>query len=221
MKYVSHISGKFTCRLLQRNDYPQIIELMHKLKIPVAGLYSKAIYTAIYRRALTDKRIVFVVVELQSKLIGLVIALIDRNSFWISFLLRHPLFAIQILFRKLFRFMEVGVTEIVPDPAHLEDINKYLTTSISDRSWWKDSSPQIAKALFLSIDPEYRKSGIGFLLNQYRDKVLVERGVKRYDGIVEIHRIPQIHLLHKAGFSIEKRGDRFFVSKIYNGGNIR
>ena len=102
----------------------------------------------------------------------------------------------------------------------LQFCTTYLTTSISNRSWWKDSSPQIAKALFLAIDPEYQRSGIGFLLNQFRDEVLVNRGVKRYDGIVEMHRIPQIHLLHKTGFQIQKRRNKFFVSKDLNGETI-
>ena len=106
-------------------------------------------------------------------------------------------FALQILFRKLLGLMGIGVSKRVPNSAQLEAISKYLTTSHSDRSWWKDSSPQIAKAVFLAIDPKYRRCGIGYELNRYRDKVLVERGVNRYDGFVEMHRIPQIHLLHK------------------------
>lgn len=201
------------CRLLHQNDYHQIIVLMKKLNIPIADLHSKAIYDAIYRQALVDKRIVFAVVEQNETLIGLVIALIDRNRFWISFLLKHPQFIIQILYKKILRFVGIGVNKSIPDQSELEDIEKFLTTTISDRSWWKDSSPKIAKALFLAIDPDYRAKGIGYKLNQFRDKILVERGVIRYDGIVKLHRIPQIYLLHKTGFRIEKRGKLFFVSK--------
>ncbi len=213
MKSDSQNSEKSICRLLQKNDFPQIIELMKKLRISIVGLYSRAIYTAIYHQALIDDRIVFVVAEKQRKLIGLVIAIIDRNSFLISFLLRHPLFALQIFFGKLLRLMGIGVSRRVPNSAQLEAVSKCLTTSHTDKSWWKDSSPRIAKAVFISIDPKYQGCGIGFELNRYRDKVLVERGVNRYDGIVEIHRIPQILLLHKTGFRIEKRGNKFFVSK--------
>ncbi len=125
---------KSICRLLEKNDFRKVIELMKKLRIPLAGLYSRAIYTAIYRQALIDDRIVFVVAENQRKLIGLVIAIIDRNSFWISFLLRHPLFALQISFRKLLRLMGMGVSKRVPNSAKLEAVSKYLTTSHSERS---------------------------------------------------------------------------------------
>jgi ribosomal protein S18 acetylase RimI-like enzyme len=204
---------KSICRLVEKDDFPEIIKLMKRLRIPIAGLYSRAIYTAICRQALKDDRIVFVVAENQGKLIGLVFAIIDRNRFLISFLLRNPLFALQILFRKFLRIMRIGVSERVPNPAQLEVIRKYLTTSHSGRSWWKDSSPQIAKAGFIAVDSKYRRSGVGFKLNRYRDKVLMERGVKRYDGIVELHRFPQIQLLYKTGFRIERRGNKFFVSK--------
>jgi len=99
-----------------------------------------------------------------------------------------------------------------PDPEQLEAISKYFTTFRSGSSWL-ESSPQIAKAIFISVDPAYRGSGVGLELNQYRDKVFIERGVKRYDGYVEIQRVPQFHLLHKTGFQIERRGNKFFVSK--------
>jgi len=199
-------------RLLEKNDYPQIVELMKKSEIPIAGLYCRSIYTAVYRRALIDDRIVFAVAEYESKLIGLVIAIIDWNKFWLLFLLRHPLLALLILFRRLLRKVGIGVTESHYDPEQLKTIEKYLTTSIAGRSW-KDSSPKIAKAIFISVDPKYRGLKIGLELNRFRDKIFIERGVKRYDGWVEMHRIPQIHLLHKTGFLIEKRGDKFFVSK--------
>ena len=200
------------CRLLQKSDYPEIIELMQKSNIPFGGLYSRAIYTALYRQALIDDKIVFGVAEYEGKLIGLVIALIDWNSFWISFLRRHPLLAAHIFTKRLMKKVGLKESKKDYDPEKLKEIDQYLTTSISDRCW-KDSSPQIAKAIFIAVDPEYRGLKIGYKLNRFRDTVFVDRGVKRYDGWVEMHRIPQLHLLHKTGFLIEKRGDKFFVSK--------
>lgn len=203
------------CRVLIKNDYPQVIDLMAKSKIPFAGLYSKAIYRAIYREALVDKKIMFVVAEHKKKLIGLVIAIINWKVFWVSFLLKHPILACQIVYNKLKKKMLHSAPKNEKPHITIEQMNEirqYLTDSIKDRSW-DDTSPEIAKAIFISVDPEYRRSGIGLKLNKYRDKVLIERGVKRYDGWVQAHRIPQLHLLHKTGFFIEKRGNSFFVSK--------
>lgn len=207
-----HDSKKPICRLVEKKDYPQIIDLMQNSKFSIAGLYSRSIFNAIYRQALTDNRIVFGVAEYENKLIGLVIAIIDWNKFWIFFLLGHPLLALHILFRQIIKKAGIGVIKKDYNSEQLNTIEKYLTTSISERSW-KDSSPQIAKAIFISVDPKYRGLKIGLDLNRFRDKVFIERGVKRYDGWVEIHRIPQLNLLHKTGFLIEKRGNKFFVSK--------
>jgi len=80
------MSDQTFCRLLQKKDYPQIVELMEKLRIPIFDLYSKAIYRSFSRQALKDEKIVFAVVERNNKLVGLVIALIDRNRFLVSFL---------------------------------------------------------------------------------------------------------------------------------------
>ena len=199
-------------RLLQKKDCPEVIDLMQKSNIPVGGLYCRSIYKALCRQALKDKRIVFGVVEYEFKLIGMIIAIIDWNRFWTLFLLRHPLLALRISFRRLLRKAGMGVAKIDYDEEQLKTVEPYLTNTLADRSW-KDSSPQIAKAIFLMVDPEYRRLKIGLGLNRLRDQILMERGVKRYDGWVEMHRIPQIHLLHKTGFLIDRRSDKFFVSK--------
>jgi len=186
---------------------------MKKLRIPIAGLYSKTIYTAICNKALTDNRIVFVVAENQRKLVGLVIAIIDRNRFLVSFLIKHPILALQIFFIKFLILIKARINGRKPNFAQMEYIKKYIKNSPSKRSWWKDSSPEIAKAVFISVVPEYRGRKIGLKLNRYRDEILVRRGVERYDGIVELHRIPQIRLLYKTGFYIERKGPKLFVSK--------
>lgn len=212
MKSEAQDHNKPVCRLLQKKDYSEVIGLMQKSEIPVAGLYSRSIYNAIFNQALKDDRIVFGVAEYESKLIGLVIAIIDWNRFWISFLFRHPLLSLHVLFRRLLRHVGIGVLKSHYNAEELKAVERYLTTSISDRAW-RDSSPQIAKAIFIAVDPEYRRLKVGLELNRFRDRIFFERGVKRYDGWVEMHRIPQLHLLHKTGFLIEKRGDKFFVSK--------
>ena len=200
------------CRLVNEYDGPQVIDLMQKANFTIAALNCRSIYDAIYRQALKDRKVVFGVAEYEKKLIGLVIAIIDWNKFWLSFFLGHPMLSLHILVRQLLKICGVGVAKRDYEPEQLKTVEKFLTTAISNRSW-KDSSPQIAKAMFISVDPEYRGLKVGLDLNRFRDKVFIERGVKRYDGWVELHRIPQINLLHKTGFLIERRGDKFFVSK--------
>lgn len=200
------------CRLANERDYPQVIDLMEKSNFTIAALNSRSIYNAVYRQALKDDKVVFGVAEYEKKLIGLIIAIIDWNKFWLSFLLEHPLLLLQIAFKQLLKKLGVGVSKVDYDPEQLKTVEKYLTNSIANRSW-KDSSPIIAKAIFISVDPEYRGLKVGLDLNRFRDKIFIERGVKRYDGWVELHRVPQINLLHKTGFLIERRGDKFFVSK--------
>ena len=207
-------SVKPLCRMLDQDDLPEIIHLMEEIRPHIAGLCSRSIYTAICRQALVDERLVITVAEDRGKLIGFTINIIEQNRFWISFLTKRPLLASRIAFRKFLNLMGLGVSARKLEPAELEIINKYVSPGSSGRSW-KDSSPTIAKAIFIGVAEQYRGSKIvGKALLNYRKKVLLERGVKRADGIILMHRIASIKLLHKQGGRIERtgKGDRLFVS---------
>jgi hypothetical protein len=187
---------------------------MEEIRPEIAGLFSRSMYTAICRQALVDERLVVTVAEDQGKLIGFTINIIDQNRFWISFLKKHPLLASRIAFRKFLNLMGLGVSARRLEPTQLEIINKYITPGPSGRSW-KDSSPRIAKAIFNGVAEQYRGSRtVGKELLSYRKEVLLERGVKRADGIILMHRIASVKLLHKQGGPIEKigKGDKLFVS---------
>ena len=100
-----------------------------------------------------------------------------------------------------------------PDPEELEKVNKYIASFPSGRRWLSDSSPEIAKGIYTAVSPQYRRRGIATKLLHYRDSVLVERGVKRVDGRIEIRNVPQIRALHKEGGRIERSSDMLFVTR--------
>jgi GNAT superfamily N-acetyltransferase len=204
---------KLFCRLLRQDDLPEILSLLEEVRPEIAGLTTRTIYATICQKALIDERVVFVVAEGHGKLKGFAIAIIDRNCFWASFLCKHPLLALRIALRRFLRLTIVGRTKEVPDPKQLEIIEKCILSPPSDRSWWKDSSPQIAKGLFIAVHKKHQSKGIGRELLRYRDKVLEDRGVKRVDGIILMHRIPSVKLFYSEGFRIEKKNNRFFVTK--------
>jgi GNAT superfamily N-acetyltransferase len=187
---------------------------MEEFRPSIVGLRSRALYTAICRQTLKDDRLVFIVAEARGKLIGFSTAIIDRNRFWISFLPKRPLLSVRIVFKMFLRLIRVGESERVPEPKELEMIKEYIAPTPPGRSWWGDSSPSIAKGLYMAVSKGHRGKGIGRELLRSRNKVLVERGVKRFDGITQTYNISQIQLFHSEGFRIERKGkdDKLFVT---------
>lgn len=207
-------SGKPLYRLLEQDDLPKILHLMEEFRPSIVGLRSRALYAAVCRQALRDDRLVFIVAETQGKLIGFSIAIIDRNQFWISLLPKHPLLSVRIVFKMFLRLIGVGKSARVPEPNELQMIKEYIAPTPSGRSWWGDSSPLIAKGLYMAVSKKHRGRGIGRELLRSRNKVSVERGVRRFDGITQTYNISQIHLFHSEGFRIERKGkdDKVFVT---------
>jgi GNAT superfamily N-acetyltransferase len=193
-------------RLLEQDDLPEIVHLIEEFRPTFARLRSRVLYAAICRQALIDERLVFIIAEARGELIGFSIAIIDRNRFWISFLPRYPLLSVRIVFKVFLKPIRVGESVRTPGPEELEIIKEYIAPSHSGRSWWRDSSPRIAKGLYIAVAEKYRGKGIGRQLLRSRNRVLVERGVKRFDGITHLYNIPQIHLFHSEGFRIERKG---------------
>ena len=200
-------------RLLGRNDLPEIIKLMEEIRPPVAGLRSRQIYAAICCAALKTDKVVFVVAEQETKLIGFAIAIIEYKRFWKIFLRNHILLALQIIVSKFVQFFQRKRKANASFESNT--IRKYLYSrhpGHPERSW-KDSSPFIAKSLYTGVRRNFRKRGIGKDLQKFRNHILAQRSVKRVDAKIDPQNIPSIRMHHATGTQIvQERSRMLFVT---------
>jgi hypothetical protein len=184
---------------------------MKVIKPDIAGLHSEKLYDAICADALSDKRIVIVVAEKQSRLIGFNLTIIDRNRYWRLFIVKHPLFALQIALHRFLRLLKVSPVQKVTHSADPKDIRQYITTIPSGRSW-KDSSPEIAKLVMTALLKEHRGKRISVGFGAYVLDVLAHHNVRRVDTKIDPHNIPSIRFTYGLGFTIERTGERLFAT---------
>jgi len=202
--------------MLEKGDIDKVTLTMKELQPNIGGSRDPSMYRSLCHEALLDKRVVFIVAEEQSKIIAFYLAIIDRNRWRITFMVRHPAIVTQMVFKRAFnRFLKIlkkvfGKT--TGFETNMPDISMFVTPSLTNRSW-KDSSPKIAKLLFDGVAVNQRGRHIAKKLTEYMFKALAERGVSRADGIILLHNIAEIRVVHGLGFNIYRHGDSLFVTK--------
>jgi len=199
------------CRLFHKDDLREVSALMKVIKPDIAGLHSPKLYDTICADALSDTRIVIVVAEKQSRLIGFNLTFIDRNQYWRLFIVKHPHLALKIAAHRFLRLLRVFPEREATDPAASKDISQYITTTPSGRSW-KDSSPEIAKLVMTALTKEHRGRRISVGFGAYILDVLAQHGVRRVDTKIDPDNIPSIRLTYGLGFRIERRGEHLFAT---------
>ena len=58
-------------RLLETKDFPEIIKVMEELNVPIAGMHSFCVYDKFCHYAMRNDKVIFVIAEIKSKIIGL------------------------------------------------------------------------------------------------------------------------------------------------------
>lgn len=205
-----------TFRLLEKRDFEGVLEIMKSIRPDIGGSRDPALYYALCCEALVDKRIVFVVGEVQSKIIAFYLAVIDMKRWRISFMIHHPLIGLERAFnitfnrfRKIIKKTQKKGENIVPQ---LHNIINYLTPLPPNKSW-NDSSPEIAKVLFHAVAGSHRGREIGKGILDFVLKELARRKVRRLDATILFHNIPSIRTAYALGFNLHNRGDQLFVTR--------
>jgi hypothetical protein len=199
------------CRLFHKDDLMEVSALMKVIKPDIAGLHSPKLYDAICADTLSDKRIVIVVAEKQSRLIGFNLTFIDRNQYWRLFIVKHPLFAFKIAAHRFLRLLKVSPEREMTHSVNPKDVNQYITTIPSGRLW-RDSSPEIAKLVMTALLKEHRGRRISVGFGAYILDVLAHHNVRRVDTKIDPNNIPSIRLTYGLGFTIERTGDHLFAT---------
>jgi GNAT superfamily N-acetyltransferase len=202
--------------LLGKDDIPQTLRLMEEIKPNICGVHSKSMYRTILKNALRDPRNVFVITKIDSEIVGFYFVVVDRDKWRESFIALHPLILTKTVLAKINWFFRKTVTKenrnsgkIKPD-CPVED--KVIRPEVSNRNW-KDSSPEIAKLLYIAVKKEYHGKRIGKSMSQYAFKILKERGVNRIDAQILFHNKQSIYLKYKLGFNIFTDVDFLFATR--------
>ena len=167
----NNVINDITYRHLNKNDLPSICDLLTLTKTPIGGLYTKGIYRAISKMALEDDRLIFIVAQKNSKLVGLTLSIINRWSFWKSFLPRHPLISSQIFSKKLIERFKEKLDKENYEPELLELIDDWIQSSPPFSEGEKDPN-KIAHTAYTAVSPGNRKERIGVNLQNHRDQIL-------------------------------------------------
>ncbi len=198
-------------RLIGPGDFSRVLDMMIQSRFPISGLFSKSLYRALCRDAIKARRIMIGLAEWQHVIAAIHIFILDWKRYWQGFMLRHPLLAIRMIWLRLGRRRKYqNIWEKLPAEIQ-QQVNREIITVSSGRSW-HESSPHIAKGVFIYTDPKYRRRGIAGELYRYTYKVLVSRGIKRMDATVDLENIASLRFHREIGYRIEKCGSGLFAT---------
>lgn len=198
-------------RLLQKRDLTDVLKLMRQSAFPISGLSSRPLYRAICMDALRDNRMLIGVAELDRRVVGFLVVIVDWRAYWRAFLFRHLLVGSAILWRRLMRQRSRESLWQKMSAEQRRQVVEVISTEASGRSW-SDSGPVIAKGVFLHIDPACRRRGLAVDLYRYLFDLLASRGISRCDAKVDIVNTRAFPLHQRMGYRLERVGDSLFAT---------
>jgi ribosomal protein S18 acetylase RimI-like enzyme len=203
------------CRMIRKDDIDGVLILMDELKPNIGGSRDPSLYRALCQEALIDERVIVLVCEEQSQIIGFYLAVTDRNRWRMSFLCRHPGIVAKMIVTRAFAKLQQLLRSAQPQDTiehDAQDISMYITPTAAGRLWG-ESSPHIAKLMFLGVGTRHRRKQVARGLLRSMISVLAERGIRRADAIILLHNMPSIHLVHPFGFKLHREGGHLFGTK--------
>jgi ribosomal protein S18 acetylase RimI-like enzyme len=206
---------QLTFCLVTEPDTDAVVALMTQSRFPVGGTSSHAIYSALCGDALSDNRVYLAVARSSDAgIVAFLLAIVDWRAYWASFLLRHPVLGVRIVGGRIMRRFRRRSTEGLETMTEEQRrrIDAILSPDISGISW-RDSGPDIAKAVFLHVDPGFRRRGTAVELYEYLFRVMAGNGVRRCDATVDMTNA-RAHPLHvRMGYHLEKLGNSLFATQ--------
>jgi GNAT superfamily N-acetyltransferase len=189
-------------------DRPRLLALLRRLRMPIAGLTTDAVYRAMAGRAGVDPRVVVVVADDGTDLLGLTLSIVNHRDFWQRFMLRYPHLLVQRLLLRLRR--ATGAARVSGAHADTTPLKAYVSPPSGRK--WGDAAPTLAVNLFIAVAPEARSQGLGGRLYEATFEELARRGVTRFDARIAYDNVPSVKMSHRVGWRIEEQGASFFMS---------
>jgi GNAT superfamily N-acetyltransferase len=193
-------------------DESEVLSLMLQSGFPISGLVTRSIYSSLCKDALTCSDTQVAVAAIENRIVAFLLTITDWTRYWRRFMLRHPVPGLRIVKNRARRYgKHVDVW-----PQLLQSDREYVRSIISDspsgRSW-SDSSPSIAKVVFVQVDPQFRGRRLGVGLYYFLMDYLASRGVTRIDAKVDLTNRRAMPLHVSVGYRLERTGNSLFATK--------
>lgn len=196
------------CARLEANGLPVAVELLSQAGVSVAGVQSASLYRALCEDAVSNRGVTVVIAGSDHDPAGFVVAITHPSAYWRSFVLRHPVLGFKMVWRRLFSGAE-GESFAAEFP---DDAARLLEAEAATHSWTQSDST-IARILFIDVQPEFRRRGIGDALYRRLFGVLRTAGVRFVHARVGCDNLPSVRLHHRTGWKLYR--DRKCVFALY------
>jgi len=171
----------------------------------VAGTTSKPVYRAICTDALRRPSVLVVTASSGRLVAGAAIAIVDWSAYWRTFPWRHPLAALCVATRRLRRHLRWPhkQTRVGRTPGYGEQLHDLVGTD-NTNLLWRDSSPSIAKIVYIVTRSDMRNRGVGRSLYYFLFRELQAQGVTRVDANIDGDNLPSIKMHAHAGWTLHR-----------------
>lgn len=189
------MSHQVTGRLIRAADIESVVTLMRAIGVHFAGSKADVVLHAVASDAVRRPRYVTVfVVEHERRLGGVVIAFSERSAYWRKFSVWHPFAAARMAAHRARRKLERWRKRPVAAPTAAQPIDDVA------HNMWLDDSRDIAKVMFVGVDPQIRGAGLGHALYRGFFRDLAARGYRYCDAQVSTGNTAAIALHRKFPF---------------------
>jgi ribosomal protein S18 acetylase RimI-like enzyme len=192
-----------TYGLLPRSGWPDALRILAEENVSIAGLAHESVRLAFLEDSLSTSQPLIMSACESQEVLGLVLCVIDPARYWPLLARRHPATALRILGARLTRKLGAGRLpgmETVADRSILD-----LMVPNASGKQWSDSSPEIAKIVFIGVDGRHRRRSIGRGLYEELFRQLRSRAVRRVDACINWPNVPSIRLHRASGWQLFAR----------------
>ena len=195
-------------RPIKKNDHPQLINLFCLVPPTVARLKGKSVFNAIIKDALLLKNVTIWLVLIEEQIVGYCIVAWNWKKFKKMFIIRHPLLAMNILYKRFTKKRRMGENQILTvsntqlDSASLKGDKKFS---------YNHSKKNIGKIISIGIDPKERKKGLGGKLLKQLEIQYLKDGFERLDAHIGKNNTASVNMFRKAGWIIQEDKTGFFA----------
>ena len=186
-----------------RDDVRELTHVMAAFQFAVGGRATSSVYRVLVRDAAAGRRVTCVVALAAGRIVGFALAIADRDRYWQSLLWRHPFTAAPLL---------LGAKRRRAARRRTATASGGSESAMSPVRLWSDSSPRIAKVMFIGVAEDHRGQGIGQGLYASLCSELRARGVVRLDASIAHDNIASIELHKTSGWRIAGTGDGIYAS---------
>lgn len=179
------------CRPIASADLPPLCNLMAEVGASFAGLSSRSMRFAIGSDAVGNSRVTMVVADIDGLLVGFATAVVDPAAYWKSFLWRHPLIGASAVVR---RFLKGGIRRRLVKGRTSTETKKNTETH-----HWNQSSPTLARILYVGVAEPFRGKGVAVQLYQTVFHLLASTGVHWVEAHMDHNNLPSVRLHSQFG----------------------